>query len=77
MSKDLQSCLACWLAILENLVHEPLPLAYTPRCLVKLFTDARSTTPRVAAVLMGERVTYTAWDPDAATQKAGTPRGDR
>ena len=77
MSGDLKACLWCWLTILMNFVHEPLPLSRIRRPVIELFTDARSKPPRIAGVMLGSlSPVYTAWDPDEETMAAWVLRID-
>ena len=67
---SLRLALEWWAQVLSCEVHEKIPLQLRPKPQVELFCDARSTPPRVAAVMYKDHhVAYTAWDvPDSVTR---------
>jgi hypothetical protein len=76
LSNELRLSLQWWLHALEHLQTQTVP--WEPAVLeATLFTDARSTPPRVAAVLVVDGVYhYTDWAPDAAMMATFAERKD-
>ena len=73
----LRIALTWWLEILESGVHEVAAWEAQLMDAAHLFADARSTPPRVAAVLFARgSAWYTDWEPDAAIMRLFYQRSD-
>jgi hypothetical protein len=76
LSNELRLSLQWWLHALDHLQTQTVPWAPTMKE-ATLFTDARSTPPRIAAVLVVDGVYhYTDWEPDASTMAIFSARKD-
>ena len=77
VKEPLRIALTWWLEILELGIHEVAAWEAHPMAAAHLFADARSTPPRVAAVLFARGcVWYSDWEPDAAIMRLFHQRGD-
>ena len=76
LSGELRQCLEWWLHALQNFQAQAVPWTPAPQK-VTMFTDARSTPPRVAAVLVVDGTfLYTDWEPDPSTLQIFSERKD-